>query len=88
MCAKPVVATDVGGAREAIGDCGTVVPPKRPQRFAEALCDLLARPKEAVALGKRARTRALELFTLDGCLANYRALYNEVASTATDGAAV
>ncbi len=88
MCAKPVVATDVGGAREAIGDCGTVVPPKRPQRLAEALCDLLARPEEAVALGKKARARALELFTLDGCLTNYRVLYANMASPTNLGASV
>ncbi|HET9030367.1 MAG TPA: GT4 family glycosyltransferase PelF, partial [Candidatus Aquilonibacter sp.] len=37
MCAKPVVATDVGGVREAIGPFGTVVPPKRPDRLGEAL---------------------------------------------------
>ncbi len=85
MCAKPVVATDVGGAREAIGDCGTVVPPKRPQRLAEALCEMLARPEEAVALGKRARERALEFFTLRGCLESYRALYAEVSSAASLG---
>ncbi len=85
MCAKPVVATDVGGAREAIGECGTVVPPKRPQRLAEAICDMLARPEEAVLVGKRARERALELFTLSGCLASYRALYAEVASAVPVG---
>jgi glycosyltransferase involved in cell wall biosynthesis len=80
MCAKPVVATDVGGVREAIGEFGSVVPPKRPERLAEAICELLADPIRAAALGKGARTRALQFFTLRGCLASYRALYEELTT--------
>lgn len=29
-CGKPIVATNVGGVKEALGDCGTLVPPRSP----------------------------------------------------------
>ncbi len=79
MCAKPVVATDVGGIREAIGDCGSVVPPKRPERLAEALVPFLRDATLARETGKRARARSLDLFTQDAFLADYRELYRGLA---------
>ncbi len=78
MCAKPVVATDVGGISEAIGSWGTVVPPKRPERFAEALLTYLLNPEHARNIGKGARAFALEHFTQTRFLANYRELYARV----------
>lgn len=36
-CGVPCVATDVGEARDLIGDTGIVVPPRRPDALAEAL---------------------------------------------------
>ncbi|MDE2481390.1 MAG: GT4 family glycosyltransferase PelF [bacterium] len=82
MCGKPVVATDVGGIREAIGTCGTVVPPKRPERLAQALVPYLRDPAMARATGKAARLRALELFTQATFLTNYRELYHGVVHAA------
>lgn len=75
MSAKPVVATDVGGIREAVDRYGFVVPPKNPQRFGEALASLLGDPARTKALGKEARAFALGRFTQAAFLANYRALY-------------
>ena len=63
MCAKPVVATDVGGVREAVDRFGAVVPPKRPELLGEAIAALLRDPARARALGKEARDFALEHFT-------------------------
>lgn len=34
----PVVATDVGGNREALGDAGILVPPGSPQALSDAIC--------------------------------------------------
>lgn len=79
MCAKPVVATDVGGVREAIGAFGAVVPPKRPERFGEALIPFLLEPGRARDVGKGGRARALEFFTQERFLATYRELYGDVA---------
>ena len=75
MSAKPVVATDVGGIREAVDKFGFVVPPKNPQRLGESLAKLLIDPEGTVALGKAARAFALERFTQATFLENYRALY-------------
>lgn len=82
MCGKAVVATDVGGVREAIDACGTVVPPKRPERLAQALVPYLTDPQLARSVGKRARERALEFFTQERFIDNYRALYAQVAASA------
>ncbi|MGH7708002.1 MAG: GT4 family glycosyltransferase PelF [Vulcanimicrobiaceae bacterium] len=79
MCAKPVVATDVGGVREAVDRFGVVVPPKRPERLGAAIAELLAEPTRARELGKRARAFALERFTQARFLGNYRELYERLA---------
>ncbi len=82
MCAKPVVATDVGGVREAVDRFGAVVPPKRPELLGNAIAALLRDPARARALGKEARNFALEHFTRDAFLAAYRSLYGSVAAPA------
>ncbi len=79
MSAKPVVATDVGGIREAVDRFGHVVPPKNPQRFGEAIVALLADLEGTKALGRAARAFALERFTQETFLANYRDLYADRA---------
>src|SRR5437879_13717317 len=43
-CGAAIVATDVGGVREALGDCGLLVPARTPQAMAEAICFLLSSP--------------------------------------------
>lgn len=80
MCGKPVVATDVGGIREAVGEFGTVVPPKRPERLAAALIPYLQDQTHARQAGLGGRTRALEHFTQETFLQNYRDLYEELAA--------
>ena len=44
--AKPVVATDVGGVRELVGDAGVLVPAKNPTALAEAMVAMMKRPTE------------------------------------------
>jgi len=74
--ATPVVATDVGGNREAVadGECGYVVEPEQPVLLAEKIGDLLARPELRKAFGKAARARVSERFSLE----HYRAGVNAV----------
>ncbi len=80
MTGKPVVATDVGGVREAIGDCGLVVKPRRPEEFARALIMLLEDPALRVSLGKEARERALNHFTIERALELYLNSYRRLAA--------
>jgi len=80
MCAKPVVATDVGGIREAVDRYGAVVPPKRPERLGTAIADLLDDLPGTRLLGKDGRAFALANFTQSKFLAIYRSLFEELAA--------
>ncbi|MCC6707376.1 MAG: glycosyltransferase [Gammaproteobacteria bacterium] len=80
-CAVPFVATDVGDAAAIIGDCGRVARPGDAADLARALLELLAMPDAArVALGARARERALAHFSLAATVEAYDALYRSVLS--------
>lgn len=54
----PVVASDVGGARELLGDAGTLVPPEDPGALAAALRAILEDPDRAALLRRRGPVRA------------------------------
>ncbi|MCC6347512.1 MAG: glycosyltransferase [Nitrospirales bacterium] len=62
----PVVATDVGGAREAVvqGVNGFIVPPGDPGALAGAVVRILTGKALARYMGERGRERAQELFSL------------------------
>lgn len=77
---RPMVATDVGGVREAVGDTGFVVPPRDPHAFAEACQTLLRDDVLRRALSQRARDRVLTLFTVKHCISAYRAMYEELVA--------
>jgi glycogen synthase len=53
----PSVGTTVGGAPDAVGDCGRVVDPGDPQGLRQAMLEL-ADPETACELGARARARS------------------------------
>ncbi|MDA8297438.1 MAG: GT4 family glycosyltransferase PelF [Actinomycetota bacterium] len=72
---KAVVATDVGGVREAVGNTGIVVPPRDPEAIAAACLSLLASPERRARLGLRARARVRRHFTLEQSNSRYRQLY-------------
>jgi glycosyltransferase involved in cell wall biosynthesis len=76
---RPVVATDVGGVAEAIGDTGLLVPPKDPSAVAAACVKLLSDKRRRRALGRAARSRVLEHFDVKRCFATYLGLYEELA---------
>jgi glycosyltransferase involved in cell wall biosynthesis len=63
---RPVLATDVGGAREIVrdGETGRVVPPGAPERLAAALAEILG--GQGPALGERARVSARLRFSPQG----------------------
>jgi glycosyltransferase involved in cell wall biosynthesis len=87
LASRPVVATDVGGVGEAIGDVvfGTtplVVEPGDPAVLAVALANVLSAPsRERSALGAALRARALSLFTADRVLDAYRRVYRELGAS-------
>ncbi|MGA3080089.1 MAG: glycosyltransferase [Terracidiphilus sp.] len=76
---KPVVATDVGGVRELVGDAGVLVPAKNPDSLAQAMLALMRNPREARAsLGRSARERIQSLFSIDAKADEWEALYRAV----------
>ncbi|HVO12192.1 MAG TPA: glycosyltransferase [Vicinamibacteria bacterium] len=79
--ARPVVATAVGGNPDVVeaDRSGRLVPPRNPERLAEAVLRLLECPGEAQLLGEAARRRVLAGFTLARMVAGHAALYRSLA---------
>jgi glycosyltransferase involved in cell wall biosynthesis len=74
-CGAAIVASDVGGVREALGDCGLLVPARTPRAMAEAISFLLNHETERERLGKMARARVLTHFTEEQFLSSYQSIY-------------
>ena len=76
-CGLPAVATDVGDAREIVGDTGLIVPPGNPEALAEAINSLLEEPEESrLRRRERARDRVIEKFSLEVAVEKFERLYN------------
>ena len=72
----PCTVTDVGDSGLIVGNTGWVVPPKNPQALAKAWQESIELGAEGrEALGKAARTRVIECFSLDSVVASYERLY-------------
>ncbi|MEX1663911.1 glycosyltransferase [Zhongshania arctica] len=64
-CEKVVVATNAGGVSEVLGDCGFLVPTGDSHALSLSLRDALKLPEnEASELGRRARERVVENFSI------------------------
>jgi glycosyltransferase involved in cell wall biosynthesis len=74
-CGAAIVASDVGGVREALGNCGLLVPARTPQAMADAISFLLNHATERERLGKMARARVLTHFTEEQFLSSYESIY-------------
>ena len=76
---KPVVATDVGGVRELIGNAGVVVPPKDSAALEDAMLRVMRMPEDQRnALGKAARERIRQRFDINAKAQEWDALYSHV----------
>ncbi len=73
----PVVAADVDGLPEVLGDVGVLVPPEDATALRAALLRLREDPEERAQRGARGRHRSA-LFSLDVCAQRYRSLYVDV----------
>jgi L-malate glycosyltransferase len=79
---RPVVVTDVGGAREAVqdGETGYVVPPRDPNTMAERIIHLLERPALAHAMGTRGNEVIRTKFSSQAQLTRTEQLYDSFFS--------
>jgi glycosyltransferase involved in cell wall biosynthesis len=80
--ARPVVTTDVGGAREAVAHAqtGLVVPARDAAAATNALARLAAQPQWARELGESGRERQRERFDGAAMVESYEAALAEVAT--------
>jgi glycosyltransferase involved in cell wall biosynthesis len=64
---KPVVVTDVGGNPEVVVDgvTGFLVPPKEPQKMADAIVKIMQNPELAQKMGEAGRRRVEAKFSLE-----------------------
>lgn len=76
----PVIATNVGGNAEAVGDgvTGRIVPPEDAEALASAICQMLDRPEHARAMGEAGRKRVQERFTTEAMMRQLVATYQRV----------
>jgi glycosyltransferase involved in cell wall biosynthesis len=75
---KPVVATDVGGVRELVGDSGALVPAQDPEALARAMQATMRRSREESAqMGRAARERIVRDFSIDAAADWWEALYQQ-----------
>ncbi|MFN7144902.1 MAG: glycosyltransferase [Myxococcota bacterium] len=75
----PVVASDVDGLREVVGDAGVLVPAEDRVALRSALARLRDDPGLRQKLGVRGRERAVERFDLRETVRRYESLYGELA---------
>jgi glycosyltransferase involved in cell wall biosynthesis len=79
-CGKAIVATDVGGVREALQGCGVIVRSRRPRELAAAVVRLLGDEGLRSELGSSAAKRARERFTSARSAERYANLYEQLLS--------
>ncbi len=79
-CGVPVVATDIGGAKEIIrnGETGLVVPPRDPARLAAAILALLDDRSRAKAMGRLGSEDVRARFSPDRLAGDTIAVYEGV----------
>jgi glycosyltransferase involved in cell wall biosynthesis len=83
-CGVPCVATNMGDSALIVGDTGRIVPPRDPGALADAIVELLGMPEEARdRLGRAARQRIEERFSIETIAARYRALYGGLLTGTT-----
>jgi glycosyltransferase involved in cell wall biosynthesis len=88
--ARPVVATDVGGAREAIveGETGYLVPSGDDATMANRIISLLCEPDKARAMGAQGRRLVAQRFSRDAQLERTADLYETMLNQRQGKAAI
>ena len=79
-CARPIVATNVGGNAESVvdGETGFIIPPRDPAAIAAALRKLLTDSALRVRFGWAGRTRVEQYFSRERLIRNMDEFYQEI----------
>ena len=75
----PVIAANIDGLIELVGDCAVVVPPENPEALAAAILRMAADDGLRAELAERGRRRARTLFTAERMAAETLAVYRVAA---------
>lgn len=79
-CGVPCAVTDVGDAAEVVGEAGRVAPSRDAAALADAICELAALPSaDRVILGRAARERIRQRYSLGVMTERYLSLYRDIA---------
>lgn len=81
--ARPLIVTDVPGCRHFVrhGIDGLIVPPSDPVALADALARLAADPQLRTRMGRSARERVVEGFTIRQVTTGIREAYGRMSAT-------
>jgi glycosyltransferase involved in cell wall biosynthesis len=77
----PVIASNVGGIPEVMGDCGVLIEHRNPTAIVDAVARLLVRPDHAMELGIKARARFEENFLLNTMIDRIQDYLTEIVQT-------
>jgi glycosyltransferase involved in cell wall biosynthesis len=78
MQGRLIIASDLGGLTEQIGDTGLTFEAGNSAALADIMQNVIADPRSVTELEWRARQRALNLYSLDRMLQEYRTLLGRV----------
>jgi glycosyltransferase involved in cell wall biosynthesis len=79
---KPIVASNVPGLAQVVGDAGILVPPGDPAKLAQEVCMLMNSPERRQQLSRTAVERGRQ-FSIEKTVAAYIDLYRSVLSKPT-----
>jgi glycosyltransferase involved in cell wall biosynthesis len=86
MAGLPIVATSVGDIPNVVtGETGVIVPPHQPEMLAAALEELLTDAERRQNMGKAARERALQEYSVDVWMKRHLQLYEDVIHSVRRG---
>ncbi len=85
MRGKLVIASDIGGLGEVVGDSGLRFPPGSTEALAQCMRSVLRHPEIIAERGGAARRRALDLFRVQRMVEEYLDLYSRLARTVGPG---
>jgi glycosyltransferase involved in cell wall biosynthesis len=81
----PIVASNIGGIPEVVGDCAILVEPRRPERLSMEVAALLDSPKLMQELARKGRHRFENHFTLDTMITRIEDYLNSVVTVKRNG---
>ncbi|MEN8261089.1 MAG: glycosyltransferase family 4 protein [Pseudomonadota bacterium] len=76
----PIIATRVSGTVDVVddGENGILIPPDSSQALADAMSAIILNPDLARSLGRKARQKVIESFSLESVTHQYSALYQQL----------